>query len=452
MLLDTVRKTIEENRLLDKNDTVLCAVSGGADSICLLYAMQALKKEYNLSVYVANVNHLIRGEESDHDSDFVKSVCKAANLKCFYREYDVIKISKEKKIGEEECGRILRYEFFEEISQNLGGAKIATAHNLNDNAETVLFRLIRGSSSQGLSGIKYKRENIIRPLLDVSRNEIEEFLNRNGIKWCEDSTNKIPVYTRNKLRLSVFPKLNEVSIGADKHIVSAAKLICEDDMFISDIADNVMKECFFGDFFDIDRILKESMPIKRRMVSNILSAWGAKEITAEKIERFINFLFKETGKQFDINSLYYAEKSYEKVYLRKRKEEKNFELELKADTSYCDKNWKLTVIYTSLPIKKRNNNIAVFDADKLEFPLKVRYRQEGDKIIPKGMKGSKKISDVFSDEKVQRHLRDTIPIIEKDGNILFICGLRQSSLYAPDEDTKRYIVIEYENFTNDKIK
>ena len=452
MLLDTVRKTIKDNKLLDKNDNVLCAVSGGADSICLLYVMQALKKEYNLSVYVANVNHLIRGEESDRDSDFVKSVCRAANLRCFYREYDVVKISKERKIGEEECGRILRYEFFEEVSQSLGGAKIATAHNLNDNAETVLFRLVRGSSAQGLSGIKYKRENIIRPLLDVSRNEIEEFLCRNGIQWCEDSTNKIPLYTRNKLRLSVFPKLNEVYTGADRRIVSAAKLICEDDMFISELADNAVKECFFGDFFEIDKILEKPMSIKRRMVSNILSAWGAKEITAEKIDRFINFLSKESGKQFDINYLYYAEKSYKKMYLRTRGEKKSFELELKADSSCSDKNWKLTAIYTSTPIKRRNNNIAVFDADKLEFPLKVRYRREGDRISPKGMNGTKKLGDIFSDEKVERHLRDDTPLVEKDGNILFVCGLRQSSLYAADENTNRYIVIEYENFTNDKLE
>ncbi len=450
MLLDTVRKTIEDNRLLEKKDTVLCAVSGGADSICLLYVMQALKKEYDLSVYVANVNHLIRGEESDRDSDFVKSVCKAANLKCFYREYDVIKISKERKLGEEECGRILRYEFFEEISQSLGGVKIATAHNLNDNAETVLFRLIRGSSAQGLSGIKYKRDNIIRPLLDVSRSEIEKFLNRNGIKWCEDSTNKLLVYTRNKLRLSVFPQLNEVSSGAEKRIVSAAKLICEDDMFLSGLADIAMMECFFESFLEIDKLLKNPMPIRRRVVSNILSAWNAKEITAEKIERFINFLSKESGKQFDINSSYYAEKSYEKVYLRTREKEKEFELTLECDSVCSDKNWKLTATCTCEPIK-RNNNIAIFDADKLKFPLKVRYRQEGDKIIPKGMSGSKKLSDIFSDEKVERHLRDSIPIIEKDENILFVCGLRQSSLYGVDDDTKRYIVIEYKNFTNEKI-
>ncbi len=451
MLLDTVRKTIEENALIKKGDTVLCAVSGGADSICLLYVMQALKDEYDLTVYVANINHLIRGEESDRDSNFVKSVCKAADVKCFYREYDVKSISKERKLSEEECGRILRYEFFSEISDSLGGAKIATAHNLNDNAETVIFRLIRGSSAQGISGIKYRRENIIRPLLDVSRDEIEKFLVLNGITWCEDSTNKLPLYARNKIRLSVLPKLREVSGGAERHIVSAAKLISEDNMYLSSIAENAERECFFDGYLLVDKLLENPVPIKRRIASSVLQKWNAREVTGEKIDKFLDFLTKESGKQFDINSVYYAEKSYQKVYLRKRISEENPELILTIGESCEDKNWRLTANIESYPIKRKSNNVAVFDADKLKLPLKIRYKRDGDKMILKGMKGTKKLSDIFSDEKVERLLRSDIPIVEKDGNILFLCGLRQSSLYNADTDTKKYLVIQYENNTKDNV-
>lgn len=444
MLLDTVRKTIEENALLENGDTVLCAVSGGADSICLLHVMQALKEEYNLSVCVANVNHLIRGEESDRDSNFVKSVCKAADVECFYREYDVVSIAKKQKIGEEECGRILRYEFFDEVSKSLGGAKIATAHNLNDNAETVLFRLVRGSSAQGLGGIKYKRDNIIRPLLDVSRSEIEDYLKRSGITWCEDSTNKLPVYTRNKLRLSVIPLLNEVSRGAERRIVSAAKLVYEDDVFLTQLAEKIERECLFDGYLLADKLTENPPPLKRRIVASVLARWDTKEITGDKIEKFLSFLSKESGKQFDINAGYYAEKSYNKVYLRKRKEETTFTQLLDIDKSCSDKDWVLSVKCTTFPIKRHNNNTAIFDADKLTLPLTVRYRQDGDKILPKGMQGSKKLSDIFSDEKIERHLRDTVPIVEKDEDILFVCGLRQSSLYGVDASTKNYLIIEYE--------
>ena len=266
MLLEKVRKTIEKHNLLENGETVICAVSGGADSVCLLHLMQSLKCDYNLTVYVANVNHLIRGEESDRDSNFVKSVCKAADVKCFNREYNVKEIAKVRKTGEEECGRILRYEFFDEISKELGGAKIATAHNLNDNAETVLFRLIRGSSAHGLSGISYKRDNIIRPILDITRNEIEDYLVRNGISWCNDSTNALPVYARNKLRLKVFPELNSVVNNAEKRIVSAAKLIGEDDMYLHSLADEAFCKCYFENYLLLSEFNGYEVPVKRRIV------------------------------------------------------------------------------------------------------------------------------------------------------------------------------------------
>lgn len=451
MLLDKVRKTIEENALLENGDKVICAVSGGADSVCLLHIIRSLKKEYNLSVYVANVNHLIRGEESDRDSNFVKSVCRAADVECFYREYDVVNIAKERKIGEEECGRILRYEFFEELSEKLGGAKIATAHNLNDNAETVLFRLIRGSSAEGLGGIKYKRDNIIRPLLDIERDEIESYLKRNGITWCEDSTNKIPVYARNKLRLSVIPQLNEISKGAEKKVVSAAKLIYEDSLFLSEMSQRAESECFFGDYLLADKLFDLENPIKRRVASGILKKWCAKEITADKIEKFIAFLSKESGKQFDINKDFYAEKSYSRVYLKNRNSNESFHQILDFQRKCIYNNWEIILKQSTELIKKKSNNVAVFDLDKVSPPFEVRYRKEGDKIYPKGLNGTKKVSDIFSDEKIDRHLRDTIPIVEKNGEILFVCGLRQSSLYAADSTTKNYLVIEYIKNTEEKF-
>lgn len=226
MLLDKVRKTINDQSLIEFGDKVVCAVSGGADSVCLLHALLTLKKEYGIEVFAANVNHLIRGEEAARDSEFVKKICKASGVKLFYREYDIPALAKEMKLGEEECGRIMRYRFFDEVANSLEGAKIATAHNLNDNAETVLFHLIRGSAAEGLSGIKYKRENIIRPLLDVSRQEIEKYLTQNSVEWCDDSSNFVPIYARNKLRINVFPQLNEICQNSEvtEHF---SKVLCD---------------------------------------------------------------------------------------------------------------------------------------------------------------------------------------------------------------------------------
>ncbi len=445
MLLNTVKATIKKNTLLDYGDTVLCAVSGGADSICLLHVMLALKSELNLSVYVANVNHMLRGEESDRDSDFVKSVCKAANIECFYREYDIEKISKERKMGEEECGRICRYEFFEETARNLCNAKIATAHNLNDNAETILFRLIRGSSAHGLSGIAYKRDRVIRPLLDVSRDEIENYLKINGITWCEDSTNKIPVYARNKLRLNVIPQLKEIVNNAEKRIVTAAKIISDDNEYLSKLTDDALTQCYFNKFIDVEAFLSYDISIRRRITAKILALWNMKEVSADKIEDFICFSKKDTGKMFDINHQTYAEKSYNKIYLRERKRDISNEFTISGEGEYLGKNYKISFEISNKLPEKNNNQNAVFDADKLLFPMEIRYRKEGDKIIPKGMSGHKKLSDIFIDTKTERNIRDSVPLVVKNGEIIFVCGIRQSELYKSDETTNNYLIIRYES-------
>ena len=442
MLLEKVKKTIYGNFLINKGDTVLCAVSGGADSICLLRVMIALREEFDLNIAVANVNHMIRGEESDRDSDFVKKLCKEYGVDCYYREYNVIQLAKERKIGEEECGRILRYEFFEELSQKLGNAKIATAHNLDDCAETILFRMARGSSPAGIEGIRYHRQNIIRPLLDVKRSEIEKYLCDIGQKWCEDSTNALPIYARNKIRLSVIPSLDEISSGAANKIVQTSKMIAEDNEFLEEEAEKLLVECFFEKHLLVKPIIEAPPPIGRRALAQILKKWGA-EITFERVESFSKFLKKESGKRFDITKNLYAEKNYEKVYIREAKSQKSYLSLLTDESPILVKGWKLEALVTDIPTKKNTNSMAIFDADEVKLPLVVRYRQNGDKMSLSGISGTKKLSDIFTDEKINRYERDSIPIVEKDGEILYLCGIRQSGKFNVTEKTKKYLIIKY---------
>ena len=443
MLLDKVRRTINENNLIEFGDKVVCAVSGGADSVCLLHAFLTLQKEYGIEVFAANVNHLIRGEEADRDSEFVKKICKASDVKLFYREYDIPALSKEMKLGEEECGRVMRYRFFEEVADSLGKAKIATAHNLNDNAETVLFHMIRGSAAEGLTGIKYKRENIIRPLLDVSRNEIEKYLTQNSVEWCDDSSNFVPVYARNKLRINVFPKLNEICQNSEEHIALAASYISEDNLFINTFKEELLEKAFHGDYLELNEFSKAHISVKRRLVCDILSRWGVKEINGEKIDSFISFTTADTGKMFDINGNTFAYKEYGKIVLKSNEEAPEIDKILDENNSVhlpeCD---VYTFIADCCPSVK-SNKVAVFDADKISPPFKLRYKKDGDKIFLKGLFKNKKLSDIFTDEKISLSVRNKIPIIEKNGEILFVCGLRQSGYYNVDENTKKYLVIQY---------
>lgn len=443
MLLEKVKKTIVEKSLVSEGDSVICAVSGGADSVCLLHVLLRLKDELNISVYAANVNHLIRGEESERDSLFVKKICMAADVGLFYREYDIPSLAKRLKLGEEECGRKMRYEFFDELSERLGGAKVATAHNLNDNAETILFRLIRGSSSEGLGGIKYKRDNIIRPLLDVPRAEIEKYLYQNGLRWCTDSTNNCDEYSRNNLRLNVFPILNKISYGAPNHIVNAGRYVAQDNEYLDKCAKDILDKAFDGKKADICALKNAPEPIRRRMVSKILKTWGAKEVTGDKINDFIHFLDAQVGKEFSINDTACAHMAYGQVKLAVCDMKESFFEELTDETVVENKYWKIVVNSVDKPQKKSNNNKAVFDAGKLKFPLVIRSRKAGDKIVQQGLGGTKKVSDIFSDAKIEKQKRDLVPIIEKNGEILFVCGLRQCANYLPDENTEKFMIIEY---------
>lgn len=443
MLLDKVRNTIAKHNLLELGDTVLCAVSGGADSLCMLHVMLNLRAEYALKIYAINVNHLIRGKESDEDSEYVKRVCEAANIKCYYREYDVLKLSKEMKMGTEECGRKLRYEFFGEIASELGGAKIVTAHNLNDNAETVLFRLIRGASLEGLGGISYKRDNIIRPLLDIDRSEIEKYLYENNIKWRTDSSNLTDEYSRNKIRLKVLPQLREIFPDAERKIVNAAMFIREDNDYLNERTQKFEEEFGNDISFNTDKFNLLPDSIKRRVAKDYLNKWGTKEITLDKINAIINLAQNEPGKEFSITKNSYAVKCYEKIILRKVNGKKELRANIGIGETLEGENWKIRLSLYDYPIKKHSNNIAIFDGEKLKAPLTVRYWMPGDKMKVQGLGGSKKLSDIFSDAKIDSVLRDTIPLVECEGEILYLCGIRQSSSCFTNELTKKFVVIEY---------
>ena len=444
MLTDKVKQTIKSHGLLEHGDSVICAVSGGADSICLLHVMLRLKTEYGLRVYAANVNHLIRGEEAERDSSFVKSICRAADTECFYREYDVPKIAAERKIGTEECGRILRYEFFEELSKKLGGAKIATGHNLNDNAETVLFRLVRGSAASGLCGIAHRRGNIIRPLLDCSRSEIEDYLVKNSVKWVTDSTNFEALYTRNRIRLEIMPLLEAINPSAPEKIVSAARCISEDNTYLEECTEAMLEKCVGSrGETDINMLLSAPQPIRRRAAKKILKNLGAREITSEKIESFLEFAAKEGGKRIDIDKTASVRVERGKLVPMKASVTEELSVPLCAGDVFEHDFCKIAIKVVDKSLKKGDNNIAVFDFDKVGGSFIVRYRRKGDRMRPFGLGGSKKISDILSDAAVAADKRGRTPIVEKDGEILFLCGLRRSELYAPGSETKKYLIMEY---------
>lgn len=208
-ILLNIENTIKKHNMFEHGETVVVGVSGGADSVMLLDVLNKLKSNYNLKIVVAHVNHKIRKGDAERDAEFVKELCNFYGLEFYLKEANIKELAKEWNMGDEEAGRKVRYSFFYELAEKYKPAKIATAHNANDNVETVLMRFMRGTGVKGLSGISYKRDNIIRPILGVTRDEIEGYIKENNLTHITDKTNFENIYTRNKIRLDLIPFMKE---------------------------------------------------------------------------------------------------------------------------------------------------------------------------------------------------------------------------------------------------
>ena len=247
MLEDKVLNTIKRYEQIKSGDTIVVGVSGGPDSICLLNVLKNLQNELKINIVVAHINHMIR-KEADSETEFVQDFCKQRDIKCFVKKVDVLQIAKEKKLGTEEVGRKIRYDFFEEVKNLVGGNKIATAHNANDNAETVLMNFLRGSGSTGLKGIEPIRDNkLIRPIIECTRQEIEQYCNEKGLNPKYDKTNQESIYTRNKIRNMLIPYIQEnFNPNIIETINRMSHLIATDEMYFKSIVKQSYKETFIS--------------------------------------------------------------------------------------------------------------------------------------------------------------------------------------------------------------
>lgn len=247
MLEDKVLNTIKRYEQIKSGDTIVVGVSGGPDSICLLNVLKNLQNELKINIVVAHINHMIR-KEADSETEFVQDFCKQRDIKCFVKKADVLQIAKEKKLGTEEVGRKIRYNFFEEVKNLVGGNKIATAHNANDNAETVLMNFLRGSGSTGLKGIEPIRDNkLIRPIIECTRQEIEQYCNEKGLNPKYDKTNQENIYTRNKIRNMLIPYIQEnFNPNIIETINRMSNLIATDEMYFKSIVKQSYKETFIS--------------------------------------------------------------------------------------------------------------------------------------------------------------------------------------------------------------
>ena len=243
MLKEQVIDTIKKYNLIEENDSVIIGVSGGPDSICLLHILNELKQELNFKIYVAHINHMIR-KEADEETEYVKEFCKNIGVECFVKKINVVKIAKESKMWTEEAGRKIRYNFFEEVLKNTNSNKIATAHNNNDKVETIIMNILRGSGISGLKGLDPIRENkFIKPLIEVSREEIETYCEENKLNPKIDKSNSENIYTRNKVRNTVIPYIKkEFNPNILKTINRLSEVATEEDDYLNKVTESTFNK------------------------------------------------------------------------------------------------------------------------------------------------------------------------------------------------------------------
>jgi|LSQX01.3.fsa_nt_gb tRNA(Ile)-lysidine synthase len=461
---------IKYYNLIKNGDRILIGVSGGADSVCLLHILFSLYQDTEVVLFVAHVHHGIRGEEADRDEAFVKALCESLKLEYIVYHYDVKSLASKEGLSEEEAGRKVRYEAFVDASKTYKCNKVAIAHNKNDNAETVLFNLFRGSAVRGLTGmdsiITMKTDagsvTIIRPLLSITREEIESYLVEHNLPYKNDSTNFSDQYTRNKIRNKVLGYAkDQINTNVVENINNAADHLRETFGFIENcICERyqaiVNKEDMSYEYF-IHELEHEDIVIRKGIIRRILGelAGSLRDIEAKHVESILALGKKQVGKMINLPHGMIAIKKYYSIKLFIASDsneqdlcnyETNVALDLKIPGRTETEQEGLYIEADVLNYEKntpfpKNSCMKWFDYDKIENTLKLRTRKSGDYLQIDSQGGRKKLKDYFIDLKIPKEERDKLLLVADGSHILWIIGYgnRISEGYKISDSTKRVL-------------
>ncbi|MBQ9885842.1 MAG: tRNA lysidine(34) synthetase TilS [Lachnospiraceae bacterium] len=439
-MVEKIYRYIKEKNMLRQSDTVLVGVSGGADSVCLLYVLCLLKKRLGIDIIAVHVHHGIRGSEADRDAQYVSRLCERLGVKLETVYYDIPAMARDEHLTEEEAGRIARYKCFNSFIDEGRASKIAVAHNKNDNAETIIFNLIRGSGVRGLSGIQPVRGSIIRPLLCTQRSEIEAFLKEQGLEYCTDSTNLSEEYTRNKIRKNILGyAVENINEGAIDNIALAGSRLSEAEQYLDSEAKRI-----FGEISDIkqgeiilDNARLCSLPsVMRKYV--LMNAFERlcgrrKDITMKHIESTAQLVDNDTGHSLNLPYGMTAIRSYDRLILRD-------EAKKEGAASYTADKIKMRVFEREKDkIIPKNMYTKWFDYDKIINTVEVRTRKPGDTIAFSG--GTKTIARYMIDEKIPSDLRDELLLLADGSDIIWVTGYRISEKYKVTDTTKTILEV-----------
>jgi tRNA(Ile)-lysidine synthase len=431
---------IEESGI-SKKSKILCAVSGGIDSVVMLNVLN----DYKFDCIVAHCNFKLRGDESDRDENFVRKLADKFEFKFLCETFDTVSYAEELGISIQMAARDLRYEWFHKMAEKYNCDYIALAHNSDDQAETVITNLIRGTGIRGLTGMQFVKEKLFRPLIEVSREEIENFADKNTIDFCTDSTNATTKYSRNKIRHCIFPLMEEINISYKKNILRSVGYLNDTYEILQSYVQEAKKECVSHNdnkiFIDIEQ-LRKFVAVETVLFEILVGEGIPKNLAIEAI----SLLNSQTGKSVKFLNIEILKNRNNIVVCKESKYNMPEEVEIFSNDMEKLKNFNVIaqmVEYSENLEIKKTENMAYLDYDKLKFPLIVRKWKDGDKFFPFGMNNMKKLSDFFNDKKLSIFEKSEVLILTSGTNIVWVIGLRIDNRYKISSNTKNVLVMEF---------
>jgi len=444
---EKVLKFIGEKGLIEQNDKVLVALSGGPDSVFLLHFLLKFRQKYHIEVGAIHINHMIRGKSAIEDEEFCRKLSVNLNIEFSTVRKNVKSFAEQHKISVEEAGRILRYKEFEKALKRTGFNKIATAHNCSDNAETVLLNLIKGTGIKGISGIPPKRGNIIRPILSLKKDEVLEYLNNYGIEFRIDESNTDTDYERNFLRKEIIPqikkKLNpdfdnavfhssEIFSGLIRLIYKQAKEISKQAVKITDD----------GLKLSISEIAKVEDELKNYLIKSSIEEHFNIQLTFTDIKNIKSLFENKAGKSINLANNLTAARDRQYVLVSYPGKDVQFKSLSLGEGGSVKVNNRMLFINTvkEAPEKFSGDKLREFiSADRISGNFQLRRWKAGDKFFPIGLKGTKKISDFLNEQKITSSKKKDQLILTNKGQIVWVLGLRLDERFKITSDTKKVI-------------
>lgn len=450
-LLHSLCGFVSQHRLIQPGEKILVSVSGGIDSIVLLDLLCELRKQIKMELAVIHCNHKLRGKESDDDEIFVINQAKERNLEFYSRKIDVRKFSRIEKISIQEAARKARYLFFYEIKTSANFDKIATGHNADDNAETIIFNLLRGTGIKGLTGIPVWRKDqaIIRPLLFATRDEIRNYANSRKLNYREDSSNLKTDYRRNYIRHKIIPLVQErINPNLTYTLKKTGERFFQLEEYIKRITDTLQDKLILEkkeEEFVIDLRHLNELPefLQEYFLRDIARIITDAEINSGTVDTMLSITKGETGSFGSIKKDIILYRDRDRLIFKKIHPLKKYSIPIESGNTYLIENKIFTITEVKDFKISEDPGTEFIDGEKLQRPLHLRPWEKGDWFIPIGMTAPKKISDFFIDHKIPLFEKKSIPLFVSGEDIVWVCGLRLDERFKITDKTKKIIKLSY---------